>query len=140
MVNPAYGYNSELGLDKQKLRFNRLGCSSCPLGSHIEQKIIKYAQEKGLPNSKELRNRFEILKEDYPNIYKNQVIMTGMYKIIIDMGIHIKSDVLYEELYKLRHEQIAKWYDTKYIRNNILLLLAQIENYQDYKHKGRNYE
>lgn len=139
-INPAYGYQPHLSLEQQKLRFQRLGCSSCPLGANIEQKLINYRIAKNLDVSNfEMRNRFEILKEYYPNIYKSQVIMTGMYKIIIDMDISIRNDDLYMELYDLRRKQIAEWYDEKHFRGNILNVLAQIENHNDYKHKGEKY-
>ncbi len=129
-VNPAYGYNKNE--DEQNLRFTRLGCTSCPFGSHIENKI----NERLSKSNKDLifQNRFEKLKEFYPTLYTSQVISTGMYKILIDMGIEIKNDEYYQELFKKRQEQINKWYVN--FEDNLLRLFAQIENHNNYKNKS----
>lgn len=141
MINPAYGYDEETSPDQQKLNFNRLGCTSCPYGSSIEAKKIEYLTKKNNIdiNDNRLKNRFEILKDLYPTLYLSQVIHTGMYRIIIDMGVKIKNDHMYMYLYNLRHDQIAQWYSPDNFRKNILRLLAQIENHNDYKNKGLDY-
>lgn len=141
MVNPAYGYEPKISLDEQKLNFSRLGCTSCPYGSSIEAKKIEHLAKKQNidKDDNRLKNRFEILKDLYPTLYLSQVIHTGMYRIIIDMGVKIKNDPMYMYLYELRHEQIKEWYSPNNLRKNILRLLAQIENYNDYKNKGSAY-
>lgn len=138
MINPAYGYDEETSPDQQKLNFNRLGCTSCPYGSSIEAKKIEYLTKKNNIdiNDNRLKNRFEILKDLYPTLYLSQVIHTGMYRIIIDMGVKINNDEIYMKLFNLRQIQIQEWYSLNNFRNNILRLLAQIENYNDYKNKG----
>ena len=88
-VNPAYGYNSQLDINSQNLRFDRLGCTSCPYGTHIEQLRIQYFK-KNHPeklHSYKTLNLFKILFQEYPTLYKSQVINNGMYKVLIDMGI-----------------------------------------------------
>ena len=139
-VNPAYNFDHKLPLEKQKLRFNRLGCTSCPYGSWMEQKRIdilaKKIQDK---NDYKLKNRFEKLKDEYPNLYLSQVIYNGMYKVLIDMKIKIKNDDLYMKLFYLRWQQIDDWYSPKKFQTNILRIMTQIENYKDYKNKGDQY-
>ena len=131
-VNPVYGYNKNL--DTQNLRFTRLGCTSCPFGSHLEMKISERLKK----NNKDLifRNRFEKLKELYPTLYHSQVISTGMYKILIDMGIEIENDEYYKKLFVKRQKQINNWYLN--FENNLLKLFAQIENHKNYKNKIGN--
>ena len=137
-INPAYGYVKTKKYNEQNLRFERLGCTSCPYGSFMEQKAIrKLIKEKYNINNYKTMNRFEILKEEYPNLYLSQVIYNGMYKILIDMGIEIKSDKMYMQLFKQRHNQITKWYENE--RTNILRVMAQIENHNDYKQKGKTH-
>ncbi len=141
-VNIAYGFDHNKDLKDQKLRFNRLGCTSCPYGSWIEQKRIEIAKKKikNNDNSFLTMNRFEILKAEWPNLYLSQIIYNGMYKILIDMDIKIENDLLYMELYKRRREIIDNWYSTKNFRNNIIKVMCQIENFKDYKQKGKKYE
>lgn len=141
-VNPAYGYNPKNTYEKQNFRFNRLGCTSCPYGSSIEQRIIelnKKRKETNTTNKYLLKNRFEILKEEWPNLYLSQIIWNGMYKILIDMDIKIENDDLYMELYDKRHKQIEKWYNKKNLKNNILKIMTQIENHQNYKKRNDKY-
>ena len=106
-----------------QLDYKRLGCVACPYGSHIEQEDV---------NHKKIRmNRFEILYEKYPNLYKAQVINNGMYKILIDMGIQIKKDKKYMQLYKQRYNQINRWYQN--FEENFIDVITQIENNDNYK-------
>ena len=105
------------------LDYKRLGCIACPYGSHIEQNEIEH-------NKLEF-NRFEILYKKYPNLYKSQVINNGMYKILIDMGIKIRDDKNYMELYKQRHIQINRWYEKFEV--NFIDIITQIENFNNYK-------
>ncbi len=143
-INPAYNFDPSIDIDKQELRFERLGCTSCPFGSLPESKIIERL-EKNLGHEnyhevitdKKYMNRFEKLKEYYPHLYDAQIIKTGMYKIIIDMDVPIRNDETYMKLYHLRREQINKWYENK--RENVLRVMAQLENINDYKHKGESY-
>lgn len=143
-INESYGYDPTKSILEQRLRFDRLGCTSCPFGSAIEQKKIEILEKRGIKpeNKYKAMNRFEILNELYPNLYKTQVISTGMYKIIIDMGVKISNDKIYQNLFEKRWEQINKWNDrnsSKNFRHNILRVLCQIENINDYKKKGDKY-
>ena len=140
IVNPAYNFDHNKQV--QNLRFTRLGCTSCPYGSFMEQKkleVLSKSKNKNI-NEYDLLNRFEKLKNDYPNLYLSQVIYNGMYKILIDMGIKINNDELYMELFKKRRKQIDEWYSDKNFRKNILRVMCQIENHKDYKKKGKTYE
>lgn len=101
-----------------KLIYKRLGCISCPYGSHIEQK-----------NS--LSHRFDMLYDQSQLLYKAQVIDTGMYKVLIDMGIRIEKDKKYMQLFEKRHQQIKEWDDN--FTNNLAEVIVQIENYKNYK-------
>ncbi len=138
-INEAYGFDKTKPLAEQKLRFTRLGCTSCPYGSAIEDKFVEKIRELKIDNGYEKLNRFEILKQDYPNLYKSQVIANGMYKILIDMGVRIRTDDLYKKLYEMRHQQIEGWYSKDCYRKNILRVMCQIENFDDYKNKGEAY-
>ena len=106
----------------QILKYKRLGCISCPYGCHIEQ-------QKNKNNNK--KHRFSVLYNESINLYKAHVINTGMFKVLIDMGIEIPEDQNYEYLRKLRQEQIKHWYEN--IIDNLASIITQIENYQDYK-------
>ncbi|MGL4952056.1 MAG: phosphoadenosine phosphosulfate reductase family protein [Mycoplasma sp.] len=140
VINEAYGFDHNKELDEQSLKFDRLGCTSCPFGSAIEQRKVfmmkqKHNKTKDVNIYKRL-NRFEILRKDYPNLYLTQIIYNGMYKILIDMGIEIEDDILYMKLFKLRQNQIQEWYSDKNFRNNILNVMIQIENYKNHKNKS----
>lgn len=100
------------------LKYKRLGCISCPYGSHIEQ-------------AKENLNRFEILKNESETLYQAQVIKNGMFKILINMGIKIRSDKEYMKLYEFRWKDIDEWY--KNFDENLASIITQIENYGNYK-------
>lgn len=139
-INPAYNFDKKLDIDKQNLRFERLGCTSCPYGSFMEQKkIIRIKNKEIEVGSYAKLNRFEKLYQDYPNLYKSQIIANGMYKVLIDMRIEIREDKLYMSLYKKRRKQIEDWYDDKNFRTNILRVMCQIENYGDFKGKGKSH-
>lgn len=146
-VNEAYNFDINKDLDKQNLRFTRLGCCSCPYGSYIEQKKIDILEKRRKNNQDSnikineymLLNRFEKLKKDYPNQYNGQIIFNGMYKVLIDMGIKIKNDELYMKLFKRRWKDINDWYSEDNFRTNILRVMCQIENPGDYKKKGKGY-
>lgn len=124
-INQKYGFvkeivtnyndNNQIDNMMQKLKYKRLGCISCPYGAHMEKD----------------KNRFEILKEQSEFLYQSQVIKNGMYKVLIDMNIEIKTDPQYMQLYGARHKQIALWYED--INNNIFSVIAQIENFNNYK-------
>lgn len=157
-INEAYNYNHSLGENEQKLHFNRLGCTSCPFGSHIEELKYKrspeYKQnlkifmkehnlnevdnsneiildEYKLPNDEALWNRYEFLKEYYPAIYKSQIYSTRIYRILIDMNITIKNDDAYMKMYMQRRNQINQWYEN--IFENFLGILMQIEAHSNKK-------
>lgn len=157
-INEAYNYNHSLAENEQKLHFNRLGCTSCPFGSHIEElkykrsldykKDLKIFMEKNnidkmnncfeiildeykLPKDEELWNRYEFLKEYYPAIYKSQIHSTRIYRILIDMNITIKNDDVYMNMYKRRRMDINQWYEN--IFENFLNILMQIEKYSNKK-------
>ncbi len=148
-INSAYGFDRTKSLEEQKLNFTRLGCTSCPYGSCAEDKIVKrlkaILEAKGkLPEKQDnlkalTKNRFEALKDINPALYKAQVISNGMYRILIDMGIEIPNDPLYTELYIKRQRQIENWYSNKNIRKNIIRVMCQVENYDNYKKKGEGY-
>ncbi len=140
LINEAYGYDPKKSLEDQNLRFTRLGCTSCPYGARMEDKIFQVYNKKieGTEKPKKL-NRFEVLYKDYPNLYKSQVITNGMYKILIDMDIQIRNDELYMKLYELRHRDIDNWYDDNNFKKNIISVMCQVENYKDYKEKGKDY-
>ena len=128
-INKMYGYDrlkhsDENGnTDTSKLKYKRLGCISCPYGSHIEQNDVDH--------NKIDKNRFEVLLEESPMLYKAQVIDNGMYKILIDMGIKIPNDSKYMNLFNLRWKQIHEWY--KNFDENLIDILTQIENYKNWK-------
>lgn len=103
-------------------KYQRLGCISCPYGSHLEQKEN---------DMNPIKNRFEILLLESPQLYKAQVIDNGMYKILIDMGIKIRDDAEYMHLYELRWNQINAWNYS--FGKHLADVLTQIENYQNYK-------
>ena len=54
-----------------------------------------------------------------------------MYKVLIDMGIKIKDDEKYMNLFNNRWKQIDNWYHD--IEKNIFKVIVQIENYKNYK-------
>ncbi len=139
-TNPAYGYDKNKPLEEQKYNFSRLGCTSCPFGSAIEErKILSLIKTKKYDeNNIELLNRFEKLLKLYPNLYNSQIISTGMYRVLIDMNIKIKNDDKYMKLYNLRREQIKNWYNDKNFRENILNVLFQIQ--KPYSDKPWYYE
>lgn len=142
-VNDAYNFNHEIDIELQELRFDRLGCTSCPFGSAIEQRIINRLKKiKNIEQKNEflLKNRFEKLKEYSPILYKIQIIDTCMYKILIDMGIQISSDKAYMSLYDKRWKEINEWYSEENFKNNLINVLCQIENYNNYKKKPSGYE
>lgn len=117
-INPKYGFdNNAINWEYsiKKLKYQRLGCISCPYGAHLEKE----------------NNRFETLLKESPELYNAQVIKTGMYKILIDMKIIINNDEKYMELFKARWNQIDKWYEN--FEENLLNLIVQIENYGNYK-------
>lgn len=125
-INEMYGYSSiDFGDDYkdrdkikkaiQNLRYKRLGCISCPYGAHLD----------------EGKNRFEILYQESRLLYESQVIRNGMYKVLIDMGIKIKDDEKYMNLFNNRWKQIDNWYHD--IEKNIFKVIVQIENYKNYK-------
>lgn len=111
-INPCYQFDGE----KPRL-FNRLGCSACPFGSHLE---------KHLKDNYNIKNRFEKLKEFNENLYISQVKKTGMEYILMDMNVEIQNDDIYMEKLKNRREQIKKWYIN--FRQNLFKIMIQIEN------------
>lgn len=118
-INSKYGFDQDapdLKKSISKLKYQRLGCISCPYGAHLE---------------KNTKNRFQILYQESQKLYYAQVIATGMYKIIIDMGIEIPEDKLYMKLYKIRQEQIKTWYDN--FEHNLCKVICDIENRNNYK-------
>ncbi|MEG0992027.1 MAG: phosphoadenosine phosphosulfate reductase family protein [Malacoplasma sp.] len=157
-INKAYNFDHNISIDEQKLHFKRLGCTSCPFGSHIEElkykrsvyfksnlkddiennstdKFVKFNEiiltNYELPKEQELWNRYEFLKEYYPSIYQGQIHSTRIYRILIDMNITIKNDPHYMEMYKKRRLQINEWYDD--IFYNFLNILMQIESHSNKK-------
>ena len=118
-INKMYGFKpraSNLEKSVSKLRYQRLGCISCPYGAHLE---------------KNTKNRFQILYHESQQLYYAQVIATGMYKVLIDMDIEIQEDELYMKLYRIRHEQIKNWYDN--FEHNLCKVICDIENRNNYK-------
>lgn len=105
-INPVYG----LDLETKKMRFKRLGCSSCPFGSQFEKE----------------KNRFELLKDYDPVLFESQFINTGMYKVAIDMDIQIKNSSFYMKEYEARRLEISNWLN--HFKPNFLRTLFQIEN------------
>lgn len=132
-INPAYNYKKDLDYEKQNFHFKRLGCTSCPFGSHIEELKFRRLGKKNfeMPDDINLWNRYEILKENYPAIYQSQVHGTKIYRILIDMDITIKNDPQYMEMYFARRNQIKEWNNN--ICNNFLSILFQIESYKNNK-------
>lgn len=122
-INPCYGYNGDIN----NLRFTRLGCSGCPLGSQFEEfvhkKILK--ENETISPEKKHWNRFEKLKDFNPNLYQSQIIKTGIYKIVADMNVQIRNDENYMEYYKQRRIIIDNWY--KDLKNNLLNVAIQLE-------------
>lgn len=124
-INPKYGVeeikkidytnNIEINETIKNLKYKRLGCISCPYGSHLERG----------------KNRFETLYEQSKLLYESQVIKNGMYKVLIDMDIKIRNDIKYMILYEERRKQIDLY--NKNIHKNIFDIIAQIENYKNYK-------
>lgn len=132
LVNPAY--NFDYNANEQNLRFERLGCSACPFGSSMEELIYKRkykntdTDEWFFDNSYKIMNRFEKLKEYSPALYKSQIWLTGMYKVLIDMNIKIRNDLEYKKEYQKRWKIIDEWYSDKNFKNNLLKVLIRIEN------------
>ncbi|MDE6289861.1 MAG: phosphoadenosine phosphosulfate reductase family protein, partial [Ureaplasma sp.] len=96
---------------QNNMKYSRLGCISCPYGSHLEDK--------------EKRNRFETLLLESEMLYKAQVIDNGMYKILIDMNIKLNEynrfdifstskekydyhKLMYEKLFEIRQKHIEE--------------------------------
>lgn len=132
-INPKYGFDDIQEVDYtndcqiirtiENLSYKRLGCISCPYGSHLEKN----------------KNRFEILYEQSKLLYESQVIKNGMYKVLIDMDIKIRNDEKYMILYEERRKQIDLY--NKNIHKNIFDIIAQIENhnnYKNYKNRTKN--
>lgn len=118
-INKMYGYKPHARSYENsinKLNYTRLGCISCPYGSHLEDVS---------------RNRFQILYNQSKQLYYSQVIATGMYKVLIDMGVEIPSDQLYMKLFKIRQKQIENWY--KDFPTNLCKILCGIENIDNIK-------
>ncbi len=124
-INDAYNYNIEKN-NIENLRFTRLGCTSCPMGSHIEEIISKkYSKDDKLPEDYRYWNRFEKLNDYMPNLYETQIWKTGMFHILCDMNIKIRNDKKYMEYFYKRRKDIDNWY--KNIKINILRVMIQIE-------------
>lgn len=124
-INEAYGYNATIH-NIDSLRFSRLGCTSCPLGSSIEEYIAnKHSKNDALCKEYKYRNRFEKLYEYMPNLYQTQIWKTGMYSIIADMNIKIRNDDKYMDFFYKRRKQINLWYENIHI--NLLRVMIQIE-------------
>ncbi len=133
-INEAYNFDHNLDWDKQDLRFKRLGCISCPFGSAVENRKIQVLKKSKKEVSRyELMNRYEKLYDYLPKLYKFHIINTGMYKVIIDMGIKIECDDKYQALYDIRWNQISEWYKEENFRTNLLRVMCQIENHNNYK-------
>lgn len=128
-INKVYGYRplaKTLENSINSLKYERLGCISCPYGSHLEE-------------DRKL-NRFQTLYYQSQQLYYSQVIANGMYKILIDMGVKIPEDPIYMQLYELRHEQIKKWYED--FVHNLCYVVCSIENpnnVKQYKLTNRQY-
>ncbi|MDE5767448.1 MAG: phosphoadenosine phosphosulfate reductase family protein [Malacoplasma sp.] len=124
-INDAYNYNIKKN-NLDDLRFTRLGCTSCPMGSHIEEIISnRYSKGDGLPKEYKYWNRFEKLNDYMPNLYEAQIWKTGMFHILCDMNIKIRNDKKYMEYYYKRRKEIENWY--KNVKINILRVMIQIE-------------
>lgn len=114
-INKIYGYKPSAKTYENSissLKYERLGCISCPYGSHLE-------------TNKKL-NRFQTLYHQSKQLYYSQVIANGMYKILIDMNIKIPEDKIYMQLYELRHNQILNWYQN--FLHNLSYVVCSIEN------------
>lgn len=124
-INDAYGYDSN-SHNIDELRFSRLGCTSCPLGSSIEEYIAnKHSKNDELPKEYKFQNRFEKLLQYMPNLYESQVWKTGMYNIIADMNVKIRNDKKYMDHFYKRRKQIDEWYQN--ININLLRVMIQVE-------------
>lgn len=124
-INDAYGYDEKTH-NIDKLRFSRLGCTSCPLGTSIEEIVAnKFSKDDKLATEYKHRNRFEKLYEYAPSLYQSQVWKTEMYRIIADMKVKIRNDGKYMEFYYKRQKEIEEWY--KDIKTNLLKVMIQIE-------------
>ena len=124
-INDAYGYQPSKH-NINELRFSRLGCTACPLGSSLEEYIAnKYSKDDKLCNEYKYRNRFEKLYEYMPNLYESQIWRTGMYNIIADMNIKIRNDEKYMKFYYKRRKRIDEWYQNLGI--NLIRVMVQIE-------------
>ena len=114
-INKIYGFKPQAKTYENSisaLKYERLGCISCPYGSHLEKD--------------KKQNRFQTLYHQSYQLYQSQVIANGMYKILIDMGVEIPEDEVYMQLYKLRHKQIFEWYQN--IIDNLCYVVCNIEN------------
>lgn len=114
-INKIYGFKPLAKTYENSisaLKYERLGCISCPYGSHLEKD--------------KKQNRFQTLYHQSYQLYQSQVIANGMYKILIDMGVEIPEDEVYMQLYKLRHKQIFEWYQN--IIDNLCYVVCNIEN------------
>lgn len=134
-VNPAYDYNKDTH-NIDNLRFNRLGCTACPLGSSIEELVHKKMLNIENKNDNQMAdkkywNRFEKLYEYNYNLYLSQVVNTNIRFILMDMDVQIRNDKEYMELYAIRRKQIDEWY--KSFKKNFLKVLIKLEFYKNRK-------
>lgn len=134
-VNPAYDYNKE-NHNIDDLRFSRLGCTACPLGSSIEEIahrkiLLKNNQDINEMSDRKYWNRFEKLYEYNQSLYISQVNKTNIRYILMDMDIRIRNDREYMELYSLRRKEIEKWYSN--FKKNFLKVLINLEFYKNRK-------
>lgn len=124
-VNEAYGYDSSKH-NIDELRFSRLGCTSCPLGSQIEEIVAnKFSIKDELCKEYKYQNRFEKLLQYSEKLYETQVWKTGMYNILADMNIKIRNDKKYMDYYSKRRKRIDEWYQN--ISKNLLRVMIQVE-------------
>lgn len=124
-VNDAYGYDKNLH-NTDKLRFSRLGCTSCPLGSSIEEYLAnKHSENDELCEEYKYQNRFEKLLQYSQNLYESQIWRTGMYRILMDMNVKIRNDSKYMQLFYERRKQIDEWY--KNLPINLIRVMVQVE-------------
>ncbi len=124
-INDAYGYDP-IKHNIDALRFSRLGCTSCPLGSSIEEILAnRYSKNNELAEEFKYQNRFEKLLQYSPNLYEAQVWRTGMYRIIADMNVKIRNDKKFMEYFEKRRKEIDKWYEN--IEINLIRVMVQIE-------------
>lgn len=131
-VNEAYGYEkNKHNIDE--LRFSRLGCTACPLGSYIEELVHEKMIDKNekISSNKKYWNRFEKLYEYNYNLYISQIKKTGIEHILMDMNIKIRNDSEYMEKFFKRRQKIKEWYDD--FKNNFIKILIGLEFYENRK-------